>query len=213
MFSSRNDVRIPGDGGTRFSLVDDLTTSPSAYGRARVGWDFGRHRVTLLAAPLRLSARGRVGRPIRFEDVVFPAAADLDARYQFDTYRVSYRYRIIDDPRFQWGLGVTGLLRDAEIRLESSEAVAAKTNVGFVPLVRLELRYVFDRLVAFVVDAEGLASPQGRAFDVLGAVEFTGWGQVTPYVGYRFLEGGSDTDEVYNFAWLHFLAAGVRVEF
>jgi hypothetical protein len=31
--------------------------------------------------------------------------------------------------------------------------------------------------------------------------------------GYRFLEGGADNDEVYTFALVHYLAAGVVVRF
>lgn len=212
VFSGRNEVRIPGDSGTQFSLVDDLHTDPSLYGRARVGWDFGRHRVALLAAPVRLDAEGTVDRPIDFRGVIFPAGTSLRARYQFDTYRLSYRFLIVDDPRFQWGLGATALLRDAEIRLEDLARSASKTDVGVVPLLRIELRYRLDDLVALVLDAEGLASPQGRAFDVLTAVEFPAFGSLTPYVGYRFIEGGADNDEVYNFAWLHFAALGVRLE-
>jgi hypothetical protein len=213
VFSGRNEVRIPGDGGTQFSLVNDLDAEPSLYGRVRVGWDFGRHRVALLAAPVRLDAEGRIDRAVNFNGVVFPAGTALRARYQFDTYRLSYRFLIVDDARFQWGLGATALLRDAEIRLEDLARSAAKTDVGVVPLLRLELRYRFDHLVALALDAEGLASPQGRAFDVLTAVEFPAFGSVVPYVGYRFIEGGADNDEVYNFAWLHFAALGVRLEF
>ena len=32
-------------------------------------------------------------------------------------------------------------------------------------------------------------------------------------VGYRFLEGGADNDEVYVFALVHYVAAGVVVRF
>jgi hypothetical protein len=212
VFSGRNEVRVPGDTGTQFSLVDDLTTDPALYGRLRLGWDWGRHRVSALAAPVRLWAEGSVGRPILFAGQTFAPGTELRARYQFDTYRLSYRYLIIAGEQFQLGVGATGLLRDAEVRLEGDGTAVSKTDVGFVPLLRVELRYLVDQFVAFAIDAEGLVGPQGRAFDVLGAVEFPAWDLITPYVGYRFIEGGADVDEVYSFAWLHFAAIGLRVE-
>jgi hypothetical protein len=32
-------------------------------------------------------------------------------------------------------------------------------------------------------------------------------------MGYRFVEGGSDGDEVYNFAWINYFSAGIVLDF
>ena len=68
-FSAYNDVRIPGDSGTRFSLTDDLETDPASVFRARIEYTFGeRHTLSALWAPLTATASGRADRPIVFTD-------------------------------------------------------------------------------------------------------------------------------------------------
>jgi hypothetical protein len=211
VFNSRNDVRIPGDEGTLFSLNDDLDVSPELYGRVQAGWDFGRHRVYALAAPLRVGAEGRLPRTVRFGDTTFAAGDQVEAKYQFDTYRLTYRYLALDRKGVQLGVGLTALLRVAAVELDDGMTRERKPDVGFVPLLHLELRYRPHRFVGFALVADGLASRQGRAFDVLAAVEGPVWRRLRPYLGYRFIEGGVDNDEVYNFSFLQFLAIGVDV--
>lgn len=61
---------------------------------------------------------------------------------------------------------------------------------------------------------DGLAAPQGRAFDIALLFERKiAQTNLTAFGGYRTVEGGADNDEVYNFAWLHFLTLGLRGEF
>ena len=61
VFPGYNDVQIPREGGTRFSLSEDLRTDPAAFVRARVGVIAGeKHHLSAFAAPLRLSAGGVV---------------------------------------------------------------------------------------------------------------------------------------------------------
>ena len=210
MFATRNDVRIPGDEGTEFSLVDGLDSEVAPYGRARIGWDLGRHGLQALAAPVRLSAEGRLDRDVRFAGETFAAGTSLDASYQFDTYRLSYRYLLIDERAIGLGLGATALLRVAEIRVEGAGRTGARDDLGFVPLLRVEARWSPLSVLDVWLRADGLAAPQGRAFDVLLAAAFPVTEHVAPYVGYRFIEGGADNDEVYTFSFLHFVALGVR---
>ena len=88
-----NDVRIPGTTGTDLSLTDDLDSDPGIYWRARIERRFGqRHRLSLLVAPLRLEAKGRVSQSIVFTDVIFPADTELQSSYRFDSYRLTYTY-------------------------------------------------------------------------------------------------------------------------
>jgi hypothetical protein len=54
-----NDVAIPGDTGTRFSLTRDLEAEAGGFWRARLGLRLApRHAVSILAAPLTLHAAG-----------------------------------------------------------------------------------------------------------------------------------------------------------
>ncbi len=62
-----NDVRVPGDTGTPFSLIDDLTSDPSYFFRVRLGYQWrSGHNISLFAAPLSLHAAGSVDEEIFF---------------------------------------------------------------------------------------------------------------------------------------------------
>jgi hypothetical protein len=51
VFASLNDARIPGNGGTMISLVNDLSTSPAPAFRLRLGYRIAqRHLLTALYA-------------------------------------------------------------------------------------------------------------------------------------------------------------------
>ncbi|HEX6272876.1 MAG TPA: hypothetical protein VFZ53_07550, partial [Polyangiaceae bacterium] len=74
VFVGRNDARIPGDGGTKISLVDDLSTDPAPVFRVRLGYRFAeRHLVTALYAPLELTSSGRIDRDVAFDGGTYPA--------------------------------------------------------------------------------------------------------------------------------------------
>ena len=130
VISGYNDVRSPGDTGTKLSLSEELETDPALILRARITYVIGkRHRVSAFAAPLTLKANGQVDRPVSFEGEVFPANTPLEATYRFDSYRFTYRYDIVQKEKLTFGLGFTAKVRDAAIGLKSADAEAEKTNI------------------------------------------------------------------------------------
>jgi hypothetical protein len=209
VFSGYNDVRIPGDSGTLFSLSEELKTKNSAFFRLRLGYTIGqRHNLLLLIAPLRLKGEGRVGRPVVFENEEFAADALLRSTYRFDSYRLSYRYGLHLGPEIELALGATAKIRDASIRLGDGNKTAEKKNTGFVPLLSFMARWKPTGSLGLLFDGDALAAPQGRAEDVLLAVQYNLSDRVGFKLGYRVLEGGADVDEVYNFTLVHYLALG-----
>lgn len=214
VFTSRNDTRIPGKGGTGLSLADDLSTAPAPAFRVRVGYRIAdRHFVTALYAPLQVHARGTAPRDIAFAGGSYPAGTPLLAVYRFNSYRLTYRYSFLWRAGLDVAAGVTGKIRDAETSLYGVEA-RRKTNVGFVPLINVHIAWR-PRNGAFgvLLDADALAAPQGRAEDVLLAATWQPRDGVELRVGYRMLEGGADNDEVYSFAWLHYAVAALWLRF
>jgi hypothetical protein len=72
-----NNVRIPGDQGTLFSLKDDLVSKSKIFFRVRANYTINsRHTLSLLYAPL---------------GVTFPANTYLEGTYKFNSYRLTYR--------------------------------------------------------------------------------------------------------------------------
>ncbi|MBD3366762.1 MAG: hypothetical protein GF405_01145 [Candidatus Eisenbacteria bacterium] len=214
VWSGYNDVGIPGDVGTRFSLVDDLDTESDGYFRLRVSYTFsGKHTLSGLYAPLSLRANGSVEDPLVFEEVTFPGGTELDATYTFNSYRLTYRYEFEPRGRLEYGLGFTAKIRDAVVRVEGGGLESEKSNVGFVPLVNFRARWAFSERVALLLHGDALAAPQGRAEDVLLALTYRPREMVELRLGYRVVEGGADNDEVYNFAWLNYALLALSVSF
>jgi len=214
VFTSRNDARIPGDSGTKISLADDLSTKPAPVFRLRLGYRIAdRHLITALYAPLQVNATGSVDRDVAFAGGIYPAGTPLLAVYRFDSYRLTYRYSIVWRDGLDVAAGLTAKIRDAETSLYGAEA-RRKTNTGFVPLVNIHVAWrPKSGPFGLVLDADALAAPQGRAEDVLLAATWECREGLELRVGYRMLEGGADNDEVYSFAWLHYLVAGLGMRF
>jgi hypothetical protein len=208
VWQSRNDVQIPNDqSGTRFSLVDAIGRGPWAVGRAYITWNFNaRHGVRALFAPLTVSGPGSASGSIDFSGERFAGGTALEGTYQFNSYRLGYRYRFLERERLQLWTGFTGKIRDAKIELVQGTRTARDTNVGFVPLLHLAADWQLAEGIHALVDFDGLAGGPGRAFDValkLGYDVDNHW-QVSG--GYRTIEGGADVSSVYAFAWLHYAA-------
>jgi len=213
-FGGYNDVEIPQGSGTRFSLTDDLDLETKVYYRLRASYRInGRHEILGLFAPLTLKANGSVNRQVDFEGTTFPASTPLDAEYTFNSYRLTYRYHFGVSEKIDAAIGFTGKIRDAAVRLASASEKAEKTNVGFVPLISFLFTINISDKVRFYIDGDALAAPQGRAEDVKAAFEFDTGQNVSFNLGYRILEGGADVDEVYNFALVHYAAAGISFRF
>lgn len=213
-WASRNDQGVPGKDGTRFSLVDDLTTPILPAFRARLGWDINeRQHASALFAPLRATSRGKFDRDVDFNGSTFHAGRPVVAIYRFDSYRLTWRYRIIRSADWTFWAGLTGKLRDAEVSLVG-ETESSKLNTGFVPLVNIHATWnPGGSRAGMLFDADAAAAPQGRAEDVHLAFTYELREGLTGRAGYRVVEGGADVDAVYNFALIHYFVTGVEARF
>ena len=214
VWQSRNDVRIPSDSGTRFSLKDLQGSGPAGFYRVTVDWNTrGKHGFRLLAAPLTIQGTGTFSQPVDFAGGTFAAGEPTSSVYRFNSYRLTYRYLLHDGDRWAWNLGATVKVRDAKIELRQGDQVRWDSNVGVVPLLHVDGEYRLGPRWSLVFDLDGLAAPQGRAFDGSLKARYQLSRNVDLSFGYRALEGGADTDEVYSFAWLHYGVASLRFRF
>jgi hypothetical protein len=207
-----NNVRIPGDQGTLFSLKDDLNSKTDFFFRIRLNYTIkSRHTLSLLYAPLETVSNGNVPFDIFFEGVTFPANTDLKGTYKFNSYRLTYRYEIVLKPKFDFGLGLTVKIRDAKISLASAGLESEKANVGFVPLINFRMSWRPYEKFGILLEGDALAAPQGRAEDILIAATYRFSGHLALKAGYRILEGGADNDVVYNFALFNYASVGLFI--
>lgn len=214
VFPGYNDVRIPGDGGTKFSLQDDLSSETKIFYRLRFNYTIAsRHTLSLLYAPLEVTGDGRINRNVFFEGVTFSANTPLHSTYKFNSYRLTYRYHIVQKPNLEFGLGFTAKIRDANIALSSTTQTSEKDNVGFVPIINFRLHWKPLDKFGLLLEGDALAADQGRAEDISIAATYTISKHLTIRAGYRILEGGADNDEVYNFALFNYALGGVTYTF
>ncbi len=202
---SRNDVRIPGDDGTRFSMLDLTGRGPHPTVRIAATHAFNpRHALRVTYAPLHVDGTGTLRKTVAFNDDVFDADTPTTGSYTFNTWRLTYRWTFHDHERWRWSVGVAALIRDADITLEQGAKKQSRDDLGAVPLLHARGEYRHNERLHGILDVEGAWSPMGRALDVAAKIRYTfdsGW---HVGAGYRMLEGGADNDDVYTFAWLHF---------
>ncbi|MGD9904835.1 MAG: hypothetical protein AB7U83_15330 [Vicinamibacterales bacterium] len=212
-WQGRNDVRIPPDSGTPFSIVELIgrAPTPSVRGELTVGLT-ERQELRLVYAPLRITGRGTPAAPIAFAGGRFEPVA-TDAEYQFSSYRGTWRYRVHHGDTWTWRVGVTAFVRDARIALSQIGQAAEDTDVGFVPLGHVSADARLSSRWHLGFDLDGSAAPQGRAFDFSATLNYRPHPRLTLSAGYRTIEGGADVDAVFAFAWLHAAVARVGVRF
>lgn len=212
-----NDVKAPNTDGstaTLFSISEDFSDTPSlTTSRFELSYIHkARHTFECTAAPLMVS-NNQLSAPVIFEGRSFEGA--VTGSYQFNTYRASYRYRLVDREKLVFDLGLTGLLRDAEIKLvdDVTGTTASNTDLGFVPLVSFYLEGLIADKTSLLLRGDALVGPQGRAEDVFAGIVYSFTPMIALRAGYRIIEGGADVDQVYNFALFHFLAVGATGRF
>jgi len=210
-----NNVQIPNTAsGTRFSLKNDLDIENKAYYRLRLTYRTGkRHALSLLFAPLSLDAGGVLPKPVDFEGVRFDGGSRVNALYRFNSYRLTYRYRLVHNRTLALWIGFTAKIRDAEVRIASADNVSTKTNVGFVPLLNIYFEWVWGKRTGFIFEADALAAKQGRAEDVSASLFYRVHKNIRCKFGYRVVEGGADAGEVYTFALINYFYGGVIFNF
>jgi hypothetical protein len=212
--SGYNDVGIPGNTGTRFSMTDDLSSDTEYFWRVRADFRFApKHVLSGLIAPLTINSSGTFDAPVDFAGATFAPGVQTDGTWTFNSYRVTYRYEPWRKDTWMFGFGVSVKVRDAVIRLESNGTAAEKTDLGVVPLINFKFERRLGSRAAFLLEGDALAAPQGRAEDIFAGLVFDAGKQWLIKAGYRFLEGGADNDEVYTFAAVHYVAAGVVFRF
>lgn len=206
----RNVAQAPNDAtGTRFSIASLTGSGPYVAPRLQLAWPAGqRSEWRLLLAPLSVSDTGRATAPIRFQGSNF-AGGPIQARYQFNSWRATWRWRWIDREDLIVKVGFTGKIRDAGIRLRQGNLSAEKNNTGFVPLLHAAFERPLTDSWTFDGDIDALAGGPGYAIDAglrLSRVVAPGW---SVGASVRYLDGGADNDEVYAFA--RFTSVGLAV--
>lgn len=207
-----NRVQIPNGEGTAFDLYKDFQIQgPVIYYSLKPGFSFReRNHIFLLYAPLSVNYEGAAPFDIRFQNTTFLQGQMVNARYKFNSYRLTYRRDVFISEKWIVGVGFTAKIRDAEIRLTTTNETDKKDDFGFVPLLNLYAEYNFKNWAAFF-EGDGLAGGPGRAFDLYLGGKIAINEHLKIKAAYRIVEGGADVKSVYNFTMLHFANLGLII--
>jgi hypothetical protein len=148
-----------GTNGTYFDYVedgDDELFNPFLRLSAEALFA-GRHNVTFLYQPLQLAGRSRLQRDVTINDALFPDGADIEWRYGFDFYRLTYEYNLFDTESFLLGLGGGFQMRIAENDFITRDMTLSRNsrNLGPVPLLKLRARYTLPSGWWFGAEVDG----------------------------------------------------------
>jgi hypothetical protein len=208
-----NNVRIPGDEGTTFDMQKSFRDA-SQYFRLDFKKSLDNRRgIRLLYAPLKLIGERKYKEDIQFNGAVFNKDVETKTLYQFNSYRLSYFYHLINKENWKLNAGLTGKIRDANIQLTQGSTKKNRADLGFVPLLHLWSEYWLSKEAKLTLDFDGLAAPQGRAFDFALMAGQRLSSSVIANLGYRMLDGGVDNDKVYNFSQFNFYFAALEISF
>lgn len=213
-FQTKNDVRNPGDTGTRFNMNALQGEPTSPLFRASLAWDpWERHGFLLAYQYLRNEGSGTLPGVTSFANGSFAPGIRTTGNYRFDTWRATYRYTLVQSESFRLRVGITGLIRDAEIRMSQNGVTRSDSNIGFVPLLHASFDWRIAPRISLMGELDGLAAPQGGALDMglrAGYDLDANW-QAT--LGWRMLTGGVDNSTTYNFARFQSVVAGLAYRF
>ena len=211
VWQSYNDVEIPNDGtASRFDLAGLSGAGPWTAARLYLTWHLSeRNDLRLLVAPLSFTELGTPADPLRFAGASFTGGVPMEAIYTFNSYRLSYRWRVHSGDRSTAWLGFTAKVRDATIALTQGSTTGWKDDLGIVPLLHMAGDWRLSPRWRLSLDADALAGGPGRAVDASFKTSYDVSDHWSLRAGYRTVEGGADVEPVYTFAWLHYTVLSV----
>ena len=201
-WQTRNDVQIPNtELGSRFSLQEAVGEGPITATRLELKWMMNeRHGLRVLLSPLSYTETISFNEPVLFAGENFAANQSTDASYTFNSWRLGYFYSLKNTDTTSLHVGATLKIRDAEIRLVQGETESFDDDVGLVPLLYLAGSYQLNKRWTIGADLDGLAGGPGRAIDLGVGLDYAITNHWKIGTELRILDGGADTDTVYNFA-------------
>lgn len=99
------------------------------------------NNIRVLLAPLSFTETGVFNEPVSFAGQDYQSGAGTEGTYQFNSWRLTYRYKFHHGEQWHWWIGFTAKIRDAKIKLKQNDISSEKTDLGFVPLLHIRGEY------------------------------------------------------------------------
>ncbi len=198
------DSQTTGLSGTLLDLehdlgIDDSDTTPVLG----VRWRFAKkHALDLGYFELNRSGNLIIDTQIRWDDLVFPIAADIDSFFDTRVIRLSYRYSLVSDPNKEFAIG--GGIHWTEMEASISEVSVGSSKVeSDAPLPMFTLAFDYGLSPKWWLQLSGewfgieLGGIEGDIWHADAAVVWQTWEQVGFSLGYNLFKldvGVGDAD-------------------
>lgn len=193
---------------------------------------FDRHHIIFLYQPIDFRTRVTTQRDWQIDDLTFPQGTNVNTRYSFPFYRVSYMWDALESDDIELGIGASLQLRNATIVFTSADGTLRRyeRDVGPVPILKVRYRQSLPHDTFFEAEADGFYAPIRYLnlgdTDVLGVIADVSvrYGFVLEdtevFLNARYLGGAADgtSDESefgdgYTKNWLHTATVSVGVTY
>lgn len=152
-----------GNSGTLFDLTKaggESVTYP--FSRFALEMHFlDDHIFELVYQPYYIDTNVVLTANVTFDNKTFLSGENLDTRYNFPFYRLTYFYKIVNNDTWLFAAGGGMQLRNATIWFSSADGSQrfATTSLGPVPLVAMKTNYNFSDRWSMSAEAAGWWSP------------------------------------------------------
>ncbi|MBN2551120.1 MAG: hypothetical protein JXB06_00060 [Spirochaetales bacterium] len=228
-----------GESGTYFNYVKDGGQDVwfpfrRLSGEVLLG---SRHRLVFLVQPIDIRTEVLFSSDVTVDNETYPAGTNMELRYGFDFYRLSYLYDFFRDPRNELAVGASLQIRDAVIvfapKSDETYELRENTDIGPVPALKFRVKYylgdVFwlgSEIDGIYAAGRGVTGSTDVSTDFVGAIidaslraGFTPRPPVDVFLNLRYLGGGAegtDTDDPgpgdgYVKNWLHAFSVSLGV--
>jgi hypothetical protein len=202
---------------TRFDIVD-FTGEDTTLGRFAVAHivDWGRQgaELRLDVVPFQQSGTRVPAFTVRYNGATFQAGVPLTALYQFNTYRLTYDVPLfagVAPDIWQFRLGGTLAIRDAQTRLQQPGLRTNYVNYGPVPLLYAYSAWRLNHEWRVESDLDGFPAPGGGGLiDTSARVVWLASRHASVFLGIRYEAGGATSDTFYNCLHQRSVLAGAR---
>ena len=136
----------------------------------------GRHVITFLYQPLKLTGETVLSQDEVFDGITFPAGTPLNSVFGFPFWRISYAYDFLRRKGDEVALGFGLQIRNATITFTSADGTlrADRRDVGPVPLIKFRGRWGFENGVWWGTEIDGIYAPisgiNGSDEEITGAL-------------------------------------------
>lgn len=167
-----------------------------------------KHNLIFLIQPLDIKTEALLERDVTVDDLTFPKDTNVELRYLFNFYRLSYLYDFAEAKDKEIAIGLSFQIRNASISFKSADGKLFRinSNVGPVPIFKFRSKYPFSNGLWFGTEIDGFYASgryitgstndfEGAILDASARLGFELTKYLDGYLNIRYIGGGAKGTE------------------